>query len=626
MNSIPQGRLQVNNSTVRRLISVLSTEYGDPLLNNRTDPVDELVLIMLSEKTDEPKYLRAFEALTNRFSSWDQLVVARLEEIEDPISVAGMGKRRARLLRNCLTEMRSQFGSLDLSSLDSLPVDEAEVKLTALPGIGKKAARCILLYCFNKPVLPVDIHTYRLALRLGLLSRNVTYEQSHLILPPLVPSTQRRKFHVNAVAHGRTRCFANNPKCGGCPLAPDCSHPGATNPMRIMSRPAPLAIDLFAGAGGLSKGFERAGFSVALAVEQDEHAAETYSRNHPNTVLLREDIRGLDPHECLTRLALRPGDLTALIGGPPCQGFSESNKRNRTPSNPRNHMYREFVRFLAVMQPAWFVLENVNGIKTVAKGAILEQIVAAIVSLGYELNYASLNAADHGVPQHRRRLFIVGNRLGLTIQIPKPSHGIDKLPLVNVREAIEDLAVLPNGADVDYLTYPPQDGRLSAYQAEMRANCDFHALQGNLVTRNNEAVVARYPLVPPGGNWSSIPSRLMKNYTDASRCHTGLYYRLRWDEPSKVIGNFRKNMLIHPSQDRGLSVREAARIQSFPDDYVFLGSIGFQQQQVADAVPPKLAQAVAEALLAANRRARRAATMMRKNGDPKMADTPSRVS
>ena len=428
------------------------------------------------------------------------------------------------------------------------------------------------------------------------------------------------------MAHGRARCFSNKPKCGSCPLAPNCSYPGATNPIRIISRPAPLAIDLFAGAGGLSKGFERAGFHVALAVEQDEHAAETYSRNHPNTVLLREDIRGLDPHECLARLALRPGDLTALVGGPPCQGFSESNKRNRTPSNPRNHMYREFVRFLAVMQPAWFVLENVNGIKTVAKGAILEKIRAAIVSLGYELNYASLNAADHGVPQHRRRLFIVGNRLGLTIQFPKPSHGLDGFPFVNVREAIEDLAVLPNGADVDYLTYRPQDGRLSAYQAEMRANCDFHALQGNLVTRNNEAVVARYPLVPPGGNWSSIPSRLMKNYTDASRCHTGIYYRLRWDEPSKVLGNFRKNMLIHPSQDRGLSVREAARIQSFPDDYVFLGSIGFQQQQVADAVPPKLAQAVAQALLAANRRARRAATMMRKNGDPKMADTPSRVS
>ena len=626
MNSIRQGPLQVNNYTVRRLISVLSAEYGDPLLNNRPDPVDELVLIMLSEKTDEPKYLRAFEALTNRFSSWDQLVVARLEEIEDPISVAGMGKRRARLLRNCLSAIRSQFGSLDLSSLEYLPVDKAEEQLTRLPGIGKKAARCILLYCFNKPVLPVDVHTYRLAVRIGLLSRNVTYEQSHLILPPLIPPTQRRKFHVNAVAHGRARCFSNKPKCGSCPLAPNCSYPGATNPIRIISRPAPLAIDLFAGAGGLSKGFERAGFHVALAVEQDEHAAETYSRNHPNTVLLREDIRGLDPHECLARLALRPGDLTALVGGPPCQGFSESNKRNRTPSNPRNHMYREFVRFLAVMQPAWFVLENVNGIKTVAKGAILEKICAAIVSLGYELNYASLNAADHGVPQHRRRLFIVGNRLGLTIQFPKPSHGLDGFPFVNVREAIEDLAVLPNGADVDYLTYRPQDGRLSAYQAEMRANCDFHALQGNLVTRNNEAVVARYPLVPPGGNWSSIPSRLMKNYTDASRCHTGIYYRLRWDEPSKVLGNFRKNMLIHPSQDRGLSVREAARIQSFPDDYVFLGSIGFQQQQVADAVPPKLAQAVAQALLAANRRARRAATMMRENGDPKMADTPSRVS
>jgi DNA (cytosine-5)-methyltransferase 1 len=127
-------------------------------------------------------------------------------------------------------------------------------------------------------------------------------------------------------------------------------------------------------------------------------------------------------------------------------------------------------------------------------------------------------------------------------------------------------------------------------------------VQGNLVTRSADVIIERYRHIGNGGNWEDIPSELMTNYQDASRCHTGIYHRLEWDTPSKVIGNFRKNMLIHPQQHRGLSVREAARLQSFPDHYEFLNSIGFQQQQVADAVPPLLAEAVAESILQVDRR------------------------
>jgi DNA (cytosine-5)-methyltransferase 1 len=118
-------------------------------------------------------------------------------------------------------------------------------------------------------------------------------------------------------------------------------------------------------------------------------------------------------------------------------------------------------------------------------------------------------------------------------------------------------------------------------------------VQGNLVTGSAEKILERYEHIRAGQNWEAIPEDLMDNYEDTSRCHTGIYHRLEWNEPAKVIGNFRKNMLIHPRQHRGLSVREAARLQSFPDHYIFLGSIGFQQQQVADAVPPLLAEAVA---------------------------------
>lgn len=165
-----------------------------------------------------------------------------------------------------------------------------------------------------------------------------------------------------------------------------------------------------------------------------------------------------------------------------------------------------------------------------------------------------------------------------------------------------DLPRLTSGAAIDELPYG-SDEPLSDYQAAMRcqANC---IVSGNLVTQNSPLIIQRYRHIKPGQNWEAIPAKLMKNYADCSRCHTGIYYRLKWKRPSKVIGNFRKNMLIHPSQHRGLSVREAARLQSFPDDYVFIGSIGFQQQQVADAVPPLLAQAVADCVMRIDRRVR----------------------
>ena len=153
---------------------------------------------------------------------------------------------------------------------------------------------------------------------------------------------------------------------------------------------------------------------------------------------------------------------------------------------------------------------------------------------------------------------------------------------------------LSNGASVSSLPY--RIAAKSKYAQALRGGLSKSS--NHLVTKNAEYIIKRYAHIPQGGNWEDIPVRLMKNYEDRLRCHTGIYHRLTANEPSIVIGNYRKNMLIHPFEDRGLSVREAARIQSFPDSYEFKGSIGFQQQQVGNAVPPKLAQAVFEAVLA----------------------------
>jgi len=597
------GWTMIPTQQIESIVRTLEEEYRSPDLQNLEDPIDELVFILLSDRTDERKYLAAFRNLKNRFPEWERLLTAPTAEIRGCIDVAGMGHRRAVLICKMLRAIVERFGSLDVSILAGMSQEEAERELRLLPGVGAKAARCVLLYCFEMPILPVDVHTYRLAIRLGILSRRVSYEQSHEFLPRHIPEKFRRAFHVNAVAHGRARCFAHKPKCGYCPLAGSCNWPTSSKPLPINVRPSRLVIDLFAGAGGLSHGFRKAGFQVVQALENDVHAATTYRHNHSRADLLEEDIHGLDPLACLDRLALRPGDVSVLIGGPPCRGFSESNRRTRTLSNPTNYLYQEFLRFLEAIEPAWLVIENVAGLKTLAKGEILNQIIERCQRLGYKVEWKELNSADYGVPQRRRRIFIVGNRVGLPVRFPQPTHGNGRKAYTTVWEAISDLPHLENGASIDYLPHRTNGNELTGYQLEMSSSEGGPGMiQGNLVSHNGERIIERYQHIAAVQNWETIPAELMDNYQDSSRCHTGIYHRLANDRPAIVIGNFRKNMLIHPEQNRGLSVREAARLQSFPDDYVFLGSIGFQQQKVADAVPPLLAESVARTIRSAEQR------------------------
>ena len=350
-----------------------------------------------------------------------------------------------------------------------------------------------------------------------------------------------------------------------------------------------IGIDLFAGAGGLSLGASHAGVRVEFAVESEPHAARTYKVNHPDAVVFANDIRTLTPAH-LARWANARDELV-VFGGPPCQGFSWSNVRTRNPSNVSNWLFEEFLRIVKALQPAWILFENVQGFVTTAKGLFLTQIKDFLKD-DYLLYDTVLNAKHYGVPQDRSRFFLVGSRDGLQFRFPSK---LQSEPLT-VSDAIRDLPSLNNGATLcssPYGSVPP-----SQYGRAMRGT---HCRSCNhLVTQNAPQVKRRYTHVPQGGNWQNIPAELMSNYKEPTRCHTGLYHRLRSDRASIVIGNFRKNMLIHPTQDRGLSVREAARVQSFPDWYRFCGSIGFQQQQVGNAVPPLLARHVFSAILQSN--------------------------
>jgi DNA (cytosine-5)-methyltransferase 1 len=340
-----------------------------------------------------------------------------------------------------------------------------------------------------------------------------------------------------------------------------------------------IGIDIFSGVGGMSLGAAMSGIDVKIAVDNDKHTAETFLANHKGVIMINDDIQNFQ------KIPLKKSkDTTILFGGPPCQGFSYSNQRTRNKNNAKNWLFKEFVRVTNLWQPDWFVLENVSGIMHTAKGFFLEQILEEFHKIGYTLNYQLCNATDFGIPQKRARFFLVGSKHGITFNFPE----IVEQQIITVKDAIHDLPFLTNGANFDKLEYKTE--AISAYAKMLRGNNRYSLC--NNVTKNSDLVLERYKHIPQGGNWENIPNHLMSNYKDHSRCHDGIYFRLQENEPSVVIGNYRKNMLIHPTEDRGLSVREAARLQSFPDWFVFKGSVGFQQQQVGNAVPPLLAKAI----------------------------------
>ena len=357
-----------------------------------------------------------------------------------------------------------------------------------------------------------------------------------------------------------------------------------------MAESSYIGIDLFAGAGGLSSGLSQAGFDMKLGIEIDSNSAITLKKNNPDMNVVVGDIREIDPIKAIESIELEKKTIDIIAGGPPCQGFSQSNRRSRNLNNPMNNLYVDFFRFVKQLDPRVFLFENVAGLKTLNRGIVLNDIINMGERLGYNIQWDVVNAIDFGVPQRRNRIIILGTK-----QKTNNLFYVHKNEAITVKDALDDLPILENGNKIDEQNYS-RKSNLSSYQKMMRKNNGDTALN-NLVTKNNELVCKRYKYIPEGGNWKHIPSHLMSNYKNVNNCHSWIYYRLKWDESSVVISNFRKNMLIHPEQHRGLSVREAARLQSFLDHDVFYGPLVSQQQQVANAVPPLMAEQIGKNII-----------------------------
>ena len=334
-------------------------------------------------------------------------------------------------------------------------------------------------------------------------------------------------------------------------------------------------MDLFSGAGGLSLGAQNAGFEIVVAIEKDFASAQTFKKNHADTCVINDDIRNIDTR----KLDVKP---FIIFGGPPCQGFSISNTLTRNTENKKNYLFEEFVRFVKDLSPDWFLFENVEGIVSFNKGATIKHIELCFRNIGYSVKSKVVCASDYGVPQNRNRFIMVGNRINVDFEFPKAQK-----KKISVEDAISDLPELENGAWLEKGIYKKAEAN---YAKKMRKKSKYPTQ--NYVSKNSDYVIERYSYIGHGQNWRAIPPHLMRNYKNTNNCHSGIYKRLDPNKPSVVISNYRKNMLIHPFQNRGLSVREAARLQSFPDTFVFEGSIQKIQQQIGNAVPPLMAEKI----------------------------------
>lgn len=342
---------------------------------------------------------------------------------------------------------------------------------------------------------------------------------------------------------------------------------------------SPTFVDLFSGAGGLTLGLVGAGWRQLLSVEHWSDAVDTHRLNFPDHVVVDEDIAAVTSQRLAVVLDDRPD---WVVGGPPCQGFSTVGKRKR--DDARNFLMYEFRRLVQMLEPQGFLIENVLGLKDMSWQG---EISALFEELGYAVSFHVLRAADHGVPQLRRRVVFAGHRELGYFKGLLPTHAEDEW--VTVEDAIGDLPELePGGHATSYDREPFSD-----FQREARMDSD--SIQGHQISRHPDYLVRAISFIPDGGNRKSIPDHLQPR----SGFHN-TYSRLSSKAPAVAVtqnmGKPSGTRCIHPFQHRGLSAREGARLQTFPDRFHFTGGQTSQRLQIANAVPPVLGCAIGVAL------------------------------
>lgn len=338
-------------------------------------------------------------------------------------------------------------------------------------------------------------------------------------------------------------------------------------------------VDLFAGVGGLSYGFQEAGFKVIIANEIDSDIAYSYSKNHKSTKMINEDVTKLDIDSVFKEYK---GQIDVVIGGPPCQGFSQKGSR-RTINDERNFLFRYYFKVVEYLRPKYFLMENVPNLITTENGLFIDEINGIFNQIGYQVTYDILNSADFGVPQYRKRAFILGKFQDIPPDLP-----IGYSTKISAYEAISDLEFLSSGEGEEVQEYrkKPQ----SNYQKMMRK--DSLKLYNHVSTNHSRKAIEKLKLIPVGKGKEVLPPELL-----TKSIYSGTWSRIVADEPAVTVTTRfdtpSSGRFTHYCLNRCITVREAARLQSFPDKFIFYGSKSSQMKQVGNAVPPLLGYAIA---------------------------------
>lgn len=345
-------------------------------------------------------------------------------------------------------------------------------------------------------------------------------------------------------------------------------------------------MDLFAGVGGLSYGFSRMNeYNILAANEIEKDIAIAYLLNHPNVNMFNCDINDLT--EELLFNTLNGETIDVVIGGPPCQSFSTLGKRQL---DERSNLFMQYKRILRILKPRAFVFENVVGILSMDKGRLFQHIKAEFKELGYTLKYSILNAVEFGVPQHRERVILVGFKGDNSFVYPTPTHGVGLKPYITLKDAIGDLPLLKSGETKNYYQLAADNDFLKFVRANSSETVTEHHSP-----KNGEHLIRIMEALEDGQSKDDLPENIRPKSG-----YGNTYAKLWWNRPATTITrNFAcpsSSRCIHPRDSRALSIREGARLQSFPDDYKFYGSDGMKRLEIGNAVPPLLSMAIAQQL------------------------------
>lgn len=395
--------------------------------------------------------------------------------------------------------------------------------------------------------------------------------------------------------------YCGKEKCAECSLSKYCNR-NIKSKRENYDRNAPVMIDLFCGAGGLSLGFTQEGFITSLANDIEPCCIDTYAHNHPETP--RKNIILGDIKEVVDNIQdlMRFKTVDVMVGGPPCQGFSMAN-RQRLIDDPRNHLYKNYVRAVELVMPRFFVMENVKGMLSVA-----DQVVEDFNAIGYEVSYRILNAKDYGVPQNRERLIYIGNRVGIDNtkildEICESSKNIPKHVLGDAIRGLRPLQASRKKNDTE--SYSQETGGKIEPAIEANGNDYITYINQGRKCRltfnhkaryNNDRDIEIFGRLYQGDKSDDPKIADIMPYARRNDIFKDKYFKLEENKVCKTITAHMKfdcNMYIHPTQARGLTPREAARVQSYPDDYFFRGAFTKTYMQIGNSVPPLLGRAIA---------------------------------